>query len=224
MTNKKGKITTIILAVLLCSSIVTLVCILMTTQFRQNVSSSVVIPGNIITQKPEKNRPFKVNNMLPGDSETKNYQVSVSYEGDIIVRYHADIRAGYEKLAEVLMVRVRLLDTDECMYDGLMRDMPESLNHRLETNKITQSELDYEITVYLDTSVGNEYQNCKSIVDFRWWVEEVENLNPANPSNITSLLPRNTLNWIIVILQAVLIIFIPFSQFCMRRKKVKNEK
>lgn len=138
-------------------------------------------------RKPENNTPFQVTNMFPGDIETKYYCIKVSYKGDIVVRYHADVRDGYEKLAEVLKVRIRLLDTDDLLYDGLMRDMPESLNHALYTNERTQSELYYEITAYLDTSVGNDYQNCELVADFRWWVEEPDNLDIPQTGDTSNL-------------------------------------
>lgn len=128
-------------------------------------------------RNPGDNVPFQVTNMFPGDAETKYYCVKVSYKGDIVVRYHADIRKGYEKLAEVLKVRIYMPDVDELLYDGLMRDMPKSLNHPLYTNASTQNELYYEITAYLDTSVGNEYMEKALIADFRWWVEETNNLD-----------------------------------------------
>lgn len=142
-----------------------------------SVGSSKASAIALHNRKPEDNTPFQVTNMFPGDRETKYYCVKVSYKGDIIVRYHADIRPGYEKLAEVLKVKIRLPETDETLYDGLMRDMPKSLNHALYTNEKTQSELYYEITAYLDTSVGNEYMDKELIADFRWWVEETENLD-----------------------------------------------
>lgn len=128
-------------------------------------------------RQPEDNTPFQVTNMFPGDRETKYYCIKVSYKGDIIVRYHADVRPGYEKLAEVLKVRIKLLGDDELLYDGLMRDMPQSLNHALYTSTSKQSELYYEITAYLDTSVGNEYMDKELIADFRWWVEETDHLD-----------------------------------------------
>ena len=58
-----------------------------------------------------------------------------------------------------------------------MKDMPISINLLLNTYKSTVSEVCYEITAYLDTSVGNEYMDNDLIADFRWWVEETENLN-----------------------------------------------
>lgn len=138
-------------------------------------------------KKPEDNKPFKVTNMFPGDRETKYYRIKVSYKDDITVRYHADIHTGYERLAEVLKVRIRLLDSDELLYDGLMRDMPKSLNHALATNKSTESELYYEITTYLETSVGNKYMNKDLVADFRWWVEETDNLDTPYTGDTTNI-------------------------------------
>lgn len=143
----------------------------------QNQNSTATAGALYLYAKNENdNTPFAVTNMFPGDSETKYFCVRVSHKGNVTVRYHADIREGYEKLAEVLKCRITLLTTGEVMYDGLMRDMPASLNHALDTDTPVTNELYYEITVYLDTSVGNAYQNKELIADFRWWVEEIDNL------------------------------------------------
>lgn len=134
---------------------------------------------SLYDKQPEENKPFHVENMFPGDAETKYFRIQVSYHDKVTVHYHADIRPGYEKLAEVLKVKIRLLSTGETMYDGLMRDMPESVTYKLASAKSTTEELYYEITAYLNTSVGNEYQNKDLIADFRWWVEETGNLGPS---------------------------------------------
>ena len=134
--------------------------------------------------KADDNTPFKAENLFPGDVVTKYFRIKVSYEDKVTVHYHADIRPGYEKLAEVLKVRVVLLsDNGRVLYDGLMRDMPKSLTHKLSSAKRTSDELYYEITAYLDTSVGNEYQQKSLIADFRWWVEETGNLTPPTGSD-----------------------------------------
>ena len=133
---------------------------------------------SLYNRQDQENTPFKVGNMFPGDAETKYYGVRVSHKGDVTLRFHADIRPGCEKLAEVLKCRVVLPETGELLYDGLMRDMPQSLNHALHTGTSTTSQVSYEITAYLDTSVGNEYMNQEMIADFNWWVEETENLEP----------------------------------------------
>lgn len=144
----------------------------------------------LYNKQPEENTPFQVGNMFPGDSETKYFRVRVSYHDKITVHYKATVRPGYEKLAEVLKVRVKLLSTGEMLYDGLMRDMPESLTHKLASKKSTTDELYYEITAYLDTSVGNDYQNKDLIADFKWWVEETGNLDdsPQTGDNTNILL------------------------------------
>ena len=134
--------------------------------------------------KADDNTPFKAENLFPGDVVTKYFRIKVSYEDKVTVHYHADIRPGYEKLAEVLKVRVVLLsDSGRVLYDGLMCDMPKSLTHKLSSAKRTSDELYYEITAYLDTSVGNEYQQKSLIADFRWWVEETGNLTPPTGSD-----------------------------------------
>ena len=140
----------------------------------------------LYNKQPEENTAFTVGNMFPGDSETKYFRVRVSYHDKITVHYKATVRPGYEKLAEVLKVRIRLLYAGETMYDGLMRDMPESLTHKLASQKTTTDELYYEITAYLDTSVGNDYQNKDLIADFKWWVEETGNLDDPTITGDTS--------------------------------------
>ena len=168
----------------------------------ENPSGSAVTPTQSTTaeakkaatielynKQPEENTPFAVGNMFPGDVETKYFRVRVSYHDTITVHYKATVRPGYEKLAEVLKVRVNLLSTGEMLYDGLMRDMPESLAHKLASKKSTTDELYYEITAYLDTSVGNDYQNKDLIADFKWWVEETGNLDsPKTGETVTALL------------------------------------
>ena len=173
----------------------------------QTSSSSAVTPTQSTTaevkkaatielynKQPEENKPFQVGNMFPGDVETKYFRVRVSYHDKITVHYKATVRPGYEKLAEVLKVRIRLLSTGETMYDGLMRDMPESLTHKLASKKSATDELYYEITAYLDTSVGNDYQNKDLIADFKWWAEETGNLDDSPQTGDTS----NILLWAVL--------------------------
>lgn len=130
-------------------------------------------------KQPDDNTRFDVTNMFPGDAETKYFCVKVSYHNKVTVHYKATVRDGYEKLAEVLKVKIKLLTTGETMYDGLMKDMPKSVTYKLASAESTTDELYYEITAYLDTSVGNEYQNKDLIADFSWWVEETGNLEPS---------------------------------------------
>ena len=142
----------------------------------------------LYNKQPQENAPFKAGNMFPGDSETKYFRVRVSYHDKVTVHYKATVRSGYEKLAEVLKVRVKLLSSGETMYEGLMRDMPESLTYNLASKGTVTDELYYEITAYLDTSVGDEYQNKDLIADFKWWVEETGNLDSPQTGDTPGIL------------------------------------
>ena len=125
----------------------------------------------LYNMNPQENVPFNVKNMFPGDSIQHNYRLRVAYRGVVAVKFRAYIKPGYEKLAEVLKCRVEL--GGELLYDGLMKDMPSSLNHVLSSKGREVTDLFYEITAYLDTSVGNEYQNKELYADFRWWAEGI---------------------------------------------------
>lgn len=146
-----------------------------TTSYRKAPSALALSLSN---KQDGENTAFRVENMFPGDAVTKYFRVQVSYRDTVTVRYSADVRQGYEKLAEVLKVRIKLLSSDLVLYDGLMKDMPESVEYKLSASGTATDELYYEITAYLDTSVGNDYQNKDLIADFRWWAEEAENLEP----------------------------------------------
>ena len=171
----------------------------------------------LYNQHLEENTPFQVGNMFPGDRETKYYRVQVSYHDAVTVHYRATVRPGYEKLAQVLKVRIRLLTTGETMYDGLMRDMPKSVAYKLQSKSQTTDELYYEITAYLETSVGNEYQNKDLIADFSWWVEESENLidPPKKGDNFPVYL------WICLASAALFLLIVLWRK--RRKEDVENE-
>ena len=171
----------------------------------------------LYSKQPEENTPFKVDNMFPGDAETKYFRIQVSYHDKVTVHYKATVRPGYEKLAEVLKVRVNLLSTGETMYDGLMKDMPKSVTHKLASQTSTTNELYYEITAYLDTEVGNEYQNKDLIADFQWWVEETGNLDDAPQTGDTSNIVLLT---VLALCSGSIIIFLLVS----RKSKEGEEK
>ena len=124
------------------------------------------------------NIPFSITNMFPGDSVSKDFIIEVSHKRAITLYYHADIRPGFEVLAEVLNIKIELPDKGETLYNGLMRDMPNSVQYGMESS---EQSLIYRITVYLDTSVGNineidtdgrRYMYQELTADFRWWYLE----------------------------------------------------
>ena len=105
----------------------------------------------------EVNRPFEVKNMFPGDEETKYYLACVTFKDRAVLKFQATVRDGYEKLAEVLKIRVEQISEDKLLYDGLMSGMPVLTDTELSGKGKTTVDVYYKITVYLETSVGNEY-------------------------------------------------------------------
>ena len=131
------------------------------------------------------NIPFSIENMFPGDTYTNYYCVNVSYKNKVTVNFNVDVdNKEYEKLLEVLRIKVKLLNNDSVLYGGLIKDIPGSLSYTLSSNNSTSTNIYYEITTYLDTSVNNDYQDKTLVVDFNWYVEEVKNLEPSKDNNI----------------------------------------
>ena len=122
-------------------------------------------------QEMEK-RPFAVGNMFPGDTKTKDYCLRVTHEGQVAVNFQVNIRPdeAYGKLAEVLRMKVQIGDRE--VYDGRMSEMKEPLCVlTAASGRVVQEKIDYSVTAYLDTDVGNEYQGKALVADFVWWAE-----------------------------------------------------
>lgn len=147
--------------------------------FGQNgASAGSKVELELSSSQTTDNSRFYLTNMFPGDRETKPYCVKVSWQGTVTVNFRADIYQGYEKLAEVLKCRVTV--EGQQRYDGLMRDMP-VIGYTVSSGRAASRELDYEIEVYLETSVGNDYQRKQLMADFVWWVEEDGGHAPVIP-------------------------------------------
>jgi len=90
------------------------------------------------------------------------------------VYFDIAMQPGYEILAEVLQVKVYLPTEDVVLYEGLMSDI-QPVSYLLMAGKNT---LQYEISAYLDTSVGSittldpdgkRYMNQSLKADFNWY-------------------------------------------------------
>lgn len=178
-------------------------------------SSGGKVELQLYKKHEQDNVPFAVTNMFPGDRIEKNFSVRVIYSKSVTVHFRTDIRPGYEKLAEVLKCRVELTSSGKLLYDGLMRDMPKSVDHSLTAGEKGDDLLNYKITAYLDTSIGNEYQNKDLVADFVWWAES-ENLRPAPNTGDNSML---TVYMIIGAAALILLILL----LCLRRKGDQDE-
>ncbi len=112
---------------------------------------------------------FSVDNMFPGDEVTRDFAIEVSHKEPLQLFFQTKLQDESEKLAEVLQIKVELPKKEQLLYEGLFKDMTEPVVSKLAGGEI---EAVYRITVYLDTSVGNEYQNKTLSADFYWWYME----------------------------------------------------
>lgn len=135
---------------------------------------------------------FNSVNMFPGDEVNGTYNLDVSFVGTLTVHFSSVILPGYEKLAEVLKCKVILNGAEAPVYDGLMKDMPEKIDTEISSESKTTQTLTYDIIVYLDTDVGNEYQYKQLICDFRWWVEEEETTTESTTVTTTESTTEST--------------------------------
>ena len=247
--KKKWRIAILVLAILLLVSVLILL-LLFLRGCASDRQTTVVLPDNGINpdgsglagaltlyrRQESDNVAFSVQNMFPGDEETKTFCVRVLYHDTVTLRFHADILKT-APLAEVLQVRVRLLDSktenaaDTTLYDGLLRDMPAALTLPLTPAdaSATYSDITYEITAYLDTSVGNAYQNGGLSVNFRWWVEETDHLGtpalgekPGESSSGGSGGCRFCWLWILLAILILLAVLILVFVLIKRRKEKSN--
>lgn len=158
------------------------------------------------------NDTFNIVNMFPGDTVTKNYCIKVSYKDSVTVRFGVDTHNGYEKLSEAMKIKVVLSTTGEILYDDYIKDMPNSLNHTLSfTDTSKNEELYYKVTAYLDTSVGNEYLGKDLKLNFKWWVEE--------DNNLQTLPDTGGKNNIFILISAMVVSFSGLRFLCSKRRK-----
>ena len=64
-------------------------------------------------------------------------------------------------------------------------EMPAAVDTLLPAGSDT---LDYQLTAYLDTSVGNPYMYQQLVADFYWWVADSEELAPPTGDTMQPLL------------------------------------
>lgn len=163
---QKGLYVIAITVVLLCVWLVTAGSVVYAAD-----ESAIVL--NLNNESNYGNASFEAKNMFPGDKVSNIYRVEISglKNSDIAtVYFQTKIPEGHEKLTEVLQCEVALAGAETVLYNGLMKDMP--VVAELVAYNPATAYLDYEIRVWLDTSVGNEYQGKTLVADFIWWAEE----------------------------------------------------
>ena len=128
----------------------------------------------------DENVPFAADNLLPGDSVTQYYAVQIHHTKELALLFRADVTEETKALGNVLHIRVKNLETGAVLCDGMFSEIDgREFSQTFAAAQDGESMAYYEITVSLDTSVGNEYQAARLLADFHWYAPEEEDLGDA---------------------------------------------
>ncbi len=168
--------------------------------------------------QPSDNEKFQVQNMLPGDSETKYYAVKVNHHAEVVVYFDALVTEQTKNLANILHIKVTRLDTDTVLYDGTFAGMSENgYGTAYAASGSTETVAYYRIEVSLPTSAGNEYQAASLLADFNWTVRDTEILDPPQTGDNSNIM----LYFIIMCCSLMLIILLLVTK---RREREVDER
>ncbi len=178
----------------------------------QNKATTIALHQN----QPSDNEKFTVENMLPGDTETKYFAVKVNHHADVIVYFKSEVTEQTKQLADVLHIKVTHLDSDKVIYEGTFAEMSsDGYGVSYETTQSTETVAYYKIEVSLPTSTGNEYQAAKLMADFDWFVKDTGPLDsPQTGDN------SNIALWVVIMCSSLAIILILL--FGKRREKERE--
>jgi len=183
----------------------------------ENIDDKEVKYAKLYKYNNKFNDKFNVTNMFPGDSETKYYCVNVSYKDDITIKQNINIKTDYQKLKDIFNLKIKLLNTDDFLYNDLLKNIPETIDYKITSKEKISKDFCYEITIHLDTSVGNEYQNKEAIIDFEWLVNNKDLELPSTPAT-----NDNIIFWISMAITSSILLIILLLVF-KKRGKDQNE-
>ncbi|MDO4618572.1 MAG: LPXTG cell wall anchor domain-containing protein [Clostridia bacterium] len=121
----------------------------------------------------EGNLSFRVMDMLPGDIETKTYNIKVHHHANLKVYFTAVVMDETKNLSDILNIKVTHVENNNVIYDGSFADM--TMDGYEEYFYASQGKITvatYKIEVSLPTSAGNEYQSAMLKADFMWFVKD----------------------------------------------------
>ena len=127
---------------------------------------------------------FNLNNMFPGDFESRKFFIRVYHEGTITLNFliKEEESTGATRLASGLHVQMKDFERDTIIYDSHMDSLIEKpYSISLPGNSDNMTDIYYEITAHLPTTAGNEYQEISFRGEFIWSIEGSEQGKPLPP-------------------------------------------
>ncbi|WP_367924003.1 LPXTG cell wall anchor domain-containing protein [uncultured Ruthenibacterium sp.] len=137
---------------------------------------------------PQANEKFQVQNMVPGDVETRYFCVRAYHNTDITLAFRTEVTDQTLNLGKVLNIKVTRLNDGVVLCDAPFDQVnKKEFSQKVETASDGKNDLYYQIDVSLDTSVGNEYQGAQLKADFDWYVtDQVKALAPLPQTGDTT--------------------------------------
>ncbi len=187
--NRKMRITVALLCVLLICSLLALAGLLIYKRLHPS-SYTTTAPGNIISSRPfdtvismggdlEETQTLSMPEMMPGDSITKSFQISVQRNRVRALNFFLSPNDPANALAQELYVCVRISENMAVLYDGKLADMPSKLSTELPEEC---EKLYYEITVTLPTSASNACAGQTLNATLRWWIDSESYIEESEPT------------------------------------------
>lgn len=151
------------------------------------------------------NSRFEVSNMFPGDSVTKYFCVRAYHDAQITLYFRADVTEQTKELGNVLHIKVTRLDNGTVLLEDVFNGIDgKELSELLPVSAGNETECYYQVDVYLDTSVGNEYQAANLKADFSWFVKDDSGMTPPSKTGDDA----DLLLWVAVAIGALLMLLI----------------
>lgn len=155
--------------------------------------------------KPGDNQKFEVSNMLPGDSVTQYFCVKVYHNANITLFFNTEVTEETKNLGDALHIKVTHMETGKVLCDAPFSEIDgQDFSEFLAKNAQGETAAYYQINVFLDTSVGNEYQAAMLQADFEWYVKDEGGLTPPPQTGDTT----NLVLWTVLTLSSLLLLLL----------------
>lgn len=136
-------------------------------------------------------QPFRVENMLPGDVQSRLYCVRVYRSQEITLHFTVKNLRSTGELEQALCLRVTRLDDGAVLCDGPAAEVLGAVYSTVLPGDSSPIDSRYRVEAYLPTAAGNEYQQTRLLVDLEWYCEEDGLTRPGGLAGLAAgLLPQ----------------------------------
>ncbi len=122
---------------------------------------------------PSDSERFYSQNMLPGDSNVRQFAVKLNHNLNVDLYFSVNVTRQTKSLADVMNIKITRLESGAVLYDGAVSEMKaDGYYETFSASKDTETVAYYEIEISMPTWAGNEYQASELWADFVWSVKD----------------------------------------------------